>query len=72
MVGLTERFEVNPVVIEEALTLTEQSLLVATPQRSFPVRGLSIEDIAELTETRIQIRVGTAPCAWRSGAVTRN
>ena len=56
MVELTERFGVSQSVIREALTrLTEQGLLVATPQRGFRVRDLSIEDIAELTETRIQI-----------------
>src|SRR6201982_4115719 len=56
MVELTGRFGVSQSVIREALTrLTEQELLVATPQRGFRVRGLSIEDIAELPETRIQI-----------------
>ena len=56
MVELTERFGVSQSVIREALTrLTEQGLLVATPQRGFRVRDLPIEDIAELTETRIQI-----------------
>jgi DNA-binding GntR family transcriptional regulator len=56
MVELTERFGVSQSVIREALTrLTEQGLLVATPQRGFRVRDLSIEDIAELTETRIRI-----------------
>jgi DNA-binding GntR family transcriptional regulator len=55
MAGLTERFGVSQSVIREALTrLTEQGLLVATPQRGFRVRGLSIRDIAELTETRVQ------------------
>jgi DNA-binding GntR family transcriptional regulator len=56
MIELTERFGVSQSVIREALTrLTEQDLLVATPQRGFRVRDLSIEDIAELTESRIQI-----------------
>src|SRR5579862_2844520 len=56
MVAFTERFGVSQSVIREALTrLTEQGLLVATPQRGFRVRELSIEDIAELTETRIQV-----------------
>ena len=56
MVELTERFGVSQSVVREALTrLTEQGLLVATPQRGFRVRDLSIEDIAELTETRVQI-----------------
>jgi DNA-binding GntR family transcriptional regulator len=56
MVELTERFEVSQSVVREALTrLTEQGLLVATPQRGFRVRDLSVEDIAELTETRVQV-----------------
>jgi DNA-binding GntR family transcriptional regulator len=56
MAGLTERFGVSQSVVREALTrLTEQGLLVATPQRGFRVRDLSIKDIAELTETRVQI-----------------
>jgi DNA-binding GntR family transcriptional regulator len=56
MVELTERFGVSQSVIREALTrLTEQGLLVATPQRGFRVRDLSVEDIAELTESRVQI-----------------
>jgi DNA-binding GntR family transcriptional regulator len=56
MVELAERFEASQSVIREALTrLTERGLLVATPQRGFRVRDLSIEDIAELTESRVQI-----------------
>jgi DNA-binding GntR family transcriptional regulator len=56
MVELTERFRVSQSVVREALTrVTEQGLLVATPQRGFRMRYLSIEDIAELTETRIQV-----------------
>ena len=56
MVELTERFGVSQSVVREALTrLTEQGLLVATPQRGFRVRDLSVEDIAELTETRVQV-----------------
>jgi DNA-binding GntR family transcriptional regulator len=56
MVELTERFGVSQSVVREALTrLTEQGLLVSTPQRGFRVRDLSIEDIAELTESRVQI-----------------
>src|SRR5260370_22309862 len=56
MVELTERFGVSQSVIRAALTrLTEQGLLVATPQRGFRVRDLSVEDIAELTETPVQV-----------------
>src|ERR1700722_8492801 len=53
---LTERFGGSQSVIREALTrLTEQDLLIASPQRGFRGRDLSVEDIAELTETRIQV-----------------
>ena len=56
MVDLAGRFGVSQSVIQEALTrLTEQGLLVATPQRGFRVRELSVEDIADLTETRVQV-----------------
>ena len=56
MAELTERFVASQSVIREALTrLTEQGLLVAAPQRGFRVRDLSVEDIAELTETRVQV-----------------
>src|SRR5258707_15896732 len=56
MVELTDRFGVSQSVIREALTrLTEQGLLIATPQRGFRGRDVSVEDIAELTETRILI-----------------
>ena len=56
MVELTERFGVSQSVIREALTrLSEQGLLVSTPQRGFRVRDLSIQDITELTESRVQI-----------------
>ena len=56
MVELTERFGVSQSVVREALTrLTEQGLLIATPQRGFRVRDLSVQDIGELTETRVQV-----------------
>src|ERR1700750_1089958 len=56
LAGPPEGLGVSQSVIREALTrLTEQGLLVATPQRGFRVRDLSIDDIAELTETRIQV-----------------
>ena len=56
MVQLSDRFGVSQSVVREALTrLAEQDLLVASPQRGFRVRDLSVEDIAALTETRVQI-----------------
>src|SRR6201987_4313755 len=78
MVELTERFGVSQSVVREALTrLTEQGLLAATPQRGFRVRDLSIEDIAELTETRIEVEslalrlaVERGDLQWETGILT--
>jgi DNA-binding GntR family transcriptional regulator len=56
MVELAGRFEVSQSVVREALTrLGEQGLVVASPQRGFRVRELSVEDIAGLTESRVEI-----------------
>jgi DNA-binding GntR family transcriptional regulator len=56
MVELARRFSASQSVIREALTrLAEQGLVVATPQRGFRVRQLSVEDIAGLTESRVAI-----------------
>lgn len=56
MVEVGDRFGVSQSVVREALTrLAEQGLVVATPQRGFRVRDLSVEDITDLTEARVQI-----------------
>src|ERR1700747_2495140 len=56
MVELALRFSVSQSVVREGLTrLAEQGLVVATPQRGFRVRELSVEDIVGLTESRVQI-----------------
>jgi DNA-binding GntR family transcriptional regulator len=56
MVELASRFSVSQSVVREALTrLAEQGLVVASPQRGFRVRELSVEDIIGLTESREQI-----------------
>src|ERR1700752_3462867 len=56
MVELAHRFTVSQSVIREALTrLAEQGLVVATPQRGFRVRELSVPDLADLTRVRVQI-----------------
>jgi DNA-binding GntR family transcriptional regulator len=56
MVELATRFSVSQSVIREALTrLAEQGLVVATPQRGFRVRQLSVEDVIGLTESREEI-----------------
>jgi DNA-binding GntR family transcriptional regulator len=74
MVELTVRFGVSQSVVREALTrLTEQGLLVASPQRGFRVRDLSIEDIAELTETRIQVEsLDRTPVTRDDGTVSED
>jgi DNA-binding GntR family transcriptional regulator len=56
MVELANRFSVSQSVVREALTrLAEQGLVVATPQRGFRVRELSVEDMVGLTESRVEI-----------------
>jgi DNA-binding GntR family transcriptional regulator len=56
MVELAARFSVSQSVVREGLTrLAEQGLVVATPQRGFRVRELSVEDIVGLTESRVEI-----------------
>jgi DNA-binding GntR family transcriptional regulator len=56
LVEISHRYAVSQSVVREALTrLAEQSLVVATPQRGFRVRELSVGDVADLTEARVQI-----------------
>lgn len=56
LLDLTQRFGASLSVIREALIrLAEQGLLVATPQRGFSVRELSVADLADLTQVRVQI-----------------
>jgi DNA-binding GntR family transcriptional regulator len=56
MVELALRFSVSQSVVREALTrLSEQGLVVATPQRGFRVRELSVQDVVGLTESRVEI-----------------
>jgi DNA-binding GntR family transcriptional regulator len=78
LVELAERFGVSQSVVREALTrLAEQGLAVATPQRGFRVRELSISDIAELTEARVKIETSTlclsierGGLAWETDVLT--
>jgi DNA-binding GntR family transcriptional regulator len=50
------RFSVSQSVVREASTrLAGHGLVVATPQRGFRVRRLSVEDIVGLTEARVAI-----------------
>lgn len=56
LLDLTDRFDVSQSVVREALTrLSEQGLVVAHPQRGFRVRELSIDDMTEITEARVEI-----------------
>jgi DNA-binding GntR family transcriptional regulator len=56
LVELANRYDVSQSVVREALTrLAEQSLVVASPQRGFRVRELSVQDITDLTEARVEI-----------------
>jgi DNA-binding GntR family transcriptional regulator len=68
LVELATRFGVSQSVVREALTrLTEQSLVIASPQRGFRVRELSVRDIAELTEARVRIESITLQMAIDRG-----
>ena len=64
------RYSVSQSVVREASTmLAEQSLVVATPQRGFRVRQLSVEDIASLTEARVEIESVALRLAIKRGDV---
>ena len=70
LVNLADRFGVSQSVIREALTrLAEQHLVVASPQRGFRVREISVEDIADLTEVRVQIESLALNLAIERGGV---
>lgn len=57
---LADRFAVSLSVVREALTrLTEQGLVVATPQLGFSVVSLDVADLLDLTRVRVLIE-GTA------------
>jgi DNA-binding GntR family transcriptional regulator len=56
LAALADRFGVSLSVVREALTrLAEQGLIVANPQRGFSVMPLSIDDLSDLTRTRVQV-----------------
>ena len=56
LAALADRFGVSLSVVREALTrLAEQGLIVASPQRGFSVMPLSVDDLCDLTQTRIQV-----------------
>ncbi len=76
-VELAERFSVSQSVVREALTrLAEQGLAVALPQQGFRVRPLSLTDLDELTDARIEIEtlvlrhsIERGDIAWESSVV---
>jgi DNA-binding GntR family transcriptional regulator len=78
MVEFSDRFGVSQSVVREAFTrLAEQSLIVASPQRGFRVRDLSVRDITHLTEARVQIEsaalrlaVDRGDLQWEAGLLT--
>ena len=75
---LGKRFGVSQSVVREALTrLAEQGFVVATPQRGFRVRECSVEDIAGLTEARVEIEsvafrlaIARGDVHWETGILT--
>ncbi|MFE1441982.1 GntR family transcriptional regulator [Streptomyces sp. NPDC058739] len=53
---LAQRFSVSQSMVREALTrLSEQGLVVAAPQQGFSVVTVSVRDVDELTEARVEI-----------------
>jgi DNA-binding GntR family transcriptional regulator len=70
LVELAGRFSASQSVIREALTrLAEQKLVVALPQQGFRVMELSVNDLRELTEARIEIETLVARRAVEHGDV---
>ena len=70
LLELSARFEVSQSVIREALVrLAEQSLVVASPQRGFRVRDLSVQGIEALTESRVHIELVTLRLAIERGDI---
>jgi DNA-binding GntR family transcriptional regulator len=70
LLELSARFEVSQSVTREALVrLSENGLVVASPQRGFRVRDLSVQDIQALTEARVQIELVTLQFAVERGDI---
>jgi DNA-binding GntR family transcriptional regulator len=76
-VELAARFSVSQSVVREALTrLAEQGLAVAQPQQGFRVRPLTLTDLDELTDARVEIEtmvlrrsIERGDIAWASSVV---
>ncbi|MEV0848388.1 GntR family transcriptional regulator [Streptomyces sp. NPDC049954] len=77
LVELARRFTVSQSVVREALTrLSAQGLVVATPQQGFSVVPLSLKDLNDLTEARVEIEamvlrlaVARGDLRWEAAAV---
>lgn len=77
LVELAERFGISQTVVREALTrLTEQGLVVASPNKGFTVMPLSIDDLLDLTKVRVRLEtmalrdsVEHGDLAWESAVV---
>jgi DNA-binding GntR family transcriptional regulator len=70
LLDLAQRFDASLSVIREALIrLAGQGLLVATPQHGFSVRDISVADLADLTQTRVQVESLALRQAFRNGDV---
>lgn len=77
LVELSQRFSVSQSVVREALTrLSEQGLVRAAPQQGFSVVTVSLADLDELTEARIEIEslvlrrsVERGDITWESSVV---
>lgn len=69
-VELAQRFSVSQSVVREALTrLAEQGLAVAVPQQGFRVTPLSLKDLDELTEARVELETLVLRLAVRRGDI---
>jgi DNA-binding GntR family transcriptional regulator len=70
LLELSSRFEVSQSVTREALArLAEKGLVIASPQRGFRVRDLSVPDIEALTEARVGIEAVTLQFAIERGDI---
>lgn len=71
LVELAQRFSVSQSVVREALTrLSEQGLVRAAPQQGFSVVTVSLADLNELTEARIDIETLVLRRSMERGDIT--
>jgi DNA-binding GntR family transcriptional regulator len=68
---LRERYEASAGVVREALLrLADQGLALAEPQQGFRVVQISVDDLRELTEARIEVETLVLRYAVRSADIT--